>query len=48
MVGDGLRLFPERGQSHDLELVESKALSSGVMIQTFRPAGRATFGNAGE
>jgi dihydrofolate reductase len=48
IVGDGLRLFPERGQSHNLELVESKSLSSGVMIQTYRPAGRATFGNAGE
>jgi len=46
-VGDGLRLFPERGQTHDLELVESRSTSSGVMIQTYRPAGRATFGNAG-
>jgi dihydrofolate reductase len=48
VVGDGLRLFPERGQTHHLELVESKAVSSGVMLQTYRPAGRATFGNAGE
>ena len=47
IVGDGLRLFPERGQTHDLELVESRSTSSGVMIQTYRPAGRATFGNAG-
>ena len=47
IVGDGLRLFPERGPTHDLELVESRATSSGVLIQTFRPNGRATFGNAG-
>ena len=47
IVGDGLRLFPERGQTHNLELAESRALSSGVMIQTYRPAGRATFGTAG-
>ena len=48
IVGDGLRLFPEQGQTHRLELVESKATPSGVMLQTFRPAGRATFGTAGE
>ncbi len=47
IVGDGLRLFPERGQTHDLELVESRALSSGVTIQTFRPNGRARFGTVG-
>jgi dihydrofolate reductase len=46
IVGDGLRLFPEHGQTHDLELVESRALASGVMIQTYRPNGRATFGDA--
>ena len=47
VVGDGLRLFPERGQTHDLTLVESRSTPSGVMIQTYRPAGRATFGDAG-
>ena len=47
IVGDGLRLFPEHGQTHDLDLVESRALPSGVMIQTYRPAGRVTFGAAG-
>jgi hypothetical protein len=30
------------------ELVESISSSTGVMIQTYRPNGRATFGNAGE
>ena len=48
VVGDGHRLFPEHGQTHNLELVESQSVPSGVMLQTYRPAGRATFGNAGE
>jgi hypothetical protein len=48
VVGDGRRLFPEHGQTHALTLVESIATTSGVMLQTYRPAGRATFGNAGE
>jgi dihydrofolate reductase len=48
LVGDGRRLFPERGQTHDLELVESRTTPSGVTLQTYRPAGRATFGNADE
>ena len=48
IVGDGLRLFPEHGPTHDLSLAESRALPSGVMIQTYRPSGRLTFGNAGE
>ena len=48
VVGDGRRLFPEHGQSHNLELVESLSVPSGVMLQTYRPAGRATFGNADE
>jgi dihydrofolate reductase len=43
VVGGGMRLFPERGQTHDLELVESRSTPSGVTIQTYRPAGRATF-----
>jgi dihydrofolate reductase len=43
VVGDGLRLFPEHGQSHDMELVESASTPSGVMILTYRPAGRAKF-----
>ena len=48
VLGDGLRLFPERGQTHNLTLVESRSTPSGVTIQTYRPAGRATFGNAGD
>ena len=48
VVGDGMRLFPEKGQDHDLTLVDSKVTASGVAIQTFRPAGRVRFGNAGK
>jgi len=47
VVGDGLRLFPERGETHDLELVESRSTSTGVTLLTYRPAGRAGFGTAG-
>ena len=46
IVGDGLRLFPEHGQTHDLELLESRTLPSGVTIVTFRPDGRARLENA--
>jgi dihydrofolate reductase len=48
VVGAGLRLFPERGQTHDLALVESRSTPSGVTLQTYRPAGRAAFGTVGE
>ena len=48
VVGDGLRLFPERGLTHILDLVETLSTKSGVMIQTYRLAGRASFGNAAE
>jgi dihydrofolate reductase len=44
VVGVGLRLFPEKGQTHDLKLVESRSTPSGVMLQTYRPTGRATVG----
>jgi dihydrofolate reductase len=47
LVGEGMRLFPEHGQSHNLALVESRTTPSGVTAQTYRPAGRATFGLAG-
>ena len=47
IVGDGLRLFPERGETHNLELVDSRSVPSGVTILTYRPRGRATFGDAG-
>lgn len=48
VVGDGLRLFPERGQAHGWRLVASRSTPSGVTLQTYRPAGRATFATVGE
>ncbi len=48
VVGGGLRLFPDHGPTHSLELIESRTTSTGVMLQTYRPAGRATFGTVGE
>ena len=47
VLGDGMRLFPEQGQTHNLTLVESRSTPSGVTFQTYRPAGRATFATAG-
>jgi dihydrofolate reductase len=47
IVGDGLRLFPERGQAHALEPIDSRTTASGVMLQTYRAVGRPTYGTAG-
>ncbi|HEX5038570.1 MAG TPA: dihydrofolate reductase family protein [Candidatus Limnocylindria bacterium] len=47
VVGDGLRLFPEQGQTHDMTLVESRSMPEGVTVLTYRPTGRLTFGTAG-
>lgn len=47
MVGDGLRLFPEHGPAHTLELIESRPTPSGITILTYRPAGRLSFATAG-
>jgi dihydrofolate reductase len=47
VLGQGLRLFPEQGQTHALALIEFRTTPTGVTIQTYRPAGRATFGIAG-
>ena len=47
VVGEGMRLFPEHGQSHDLMLIESRSMPGGATILTYRPAGPVTFGNAG-
>ncbi len=38
VVGEGMRLFPERGQMREMELVESRSTSSGVLLLTYRPA----------
>ena len=40
VVGQGTRLFPATGPDTALELVDSRATPSGVMIQVYRPTGR--------
>ncbi len=47
IVGAGLRLFPESGPSHNMEVVESRQLPEGVTILTYRLAGGATFAPMG-
>ena len=47
IVGRRDAAVPGAGQSHSLELVDSHATKGGVVFQTYRPVGRATFGTAG-
>src|SRR5215213_1118866 len=44
VVGQGTRLFPATGPDTALELVESRATPSGVIIQVYRPTGRPRYG----
>ena len=44
VVGQGARLFPDAGQDTALELVESRATTSGVTMQVYRTAGRLQYG----
>ena len=43
IIGQGTRLFPDTGPDRALELVESRATSSGVTIQVYRPTGRPQY-----
>jgi dihydrofolate reductase len=45
IIGQGTRLFPDAGRDRALELVESRATSSGVTIQVYRPTGRPQYAN---
>src|SRR5713226_4304774 len=45
IVGQGTRLFPDTGRDRALGLVESRATSSGVTIQVYRPTGRPQYAN---
>ncbi|NSC21431.1 dihydrofolate reductase [Streptomyces albus subsp. chlorinus] len=45
VLGKGRRLFARGGLPTALRLTDSDALPSGVMMQTYVPAGRATFGS---
>jgi dihydrofolate reductase len=47
VVGEGTRLFPDRGVATGLELAESRTTGSGVAIHVYRPTGRAEFGTVG-
>jgi len=47
IVGQGRRLFATSGPDADLSLVESRATSSGVTIQVYRPNGRPKYGTSG-
>jgi dihydrofolate reductase len=44
VVGQGARLFPDAGQDLALELLESRATTSGVTMQVYRTAGRPQYG----
>jgi dihydrofolate reductase len=46
VVGQGTRLFPDTGRDWALDLVDSRATSSGVTIQVYRPTGRPQYGPA--
>jgi dihydrofolate reductase len=43
VIGQGTRLFPTSGPDTALELVDSRATSSGVTIQVYRPNGRPQY-----
>jgi dihydrofolate reductase len=46
VVGQGARLFPGTGRDKALELVDSRATSSGITIQVYRPTGRPRYATA--
>jgi len=43
VLGQGTRLFPDTGPDTALDLVDSRATSSGVTIQVYRPSGRPQY-----
>lgn len=46
LVGDGIRLFADKGRDTALELVEARSTSKGATIQVYRSAGRPEYGIA--
>lgn len=44
IVGDGRRLFPDKGLATGLRLVDSRTTPSGTAIHVYQPTGRAEFG----
>jgi dihydrofolate reductase len=43
VLGQGTRLFPDTGPDTALDLVDSRATTSGVTIQVYRPSGRPQY-----
>jgi hypothetical protein len=43
ILGQGARLFADPGPDIAMKLVDSRSDSRGVMIQTYRPAGRPSY-----
>ena len=43
IVGAGTRLFPESGKDFALDLVDTRRFPSGILVQTYRPAGRPQY-----
>ncbi|HEX6149845.1 dihydrofolate reductase family protein [Nocardioides sp.] len=43
IVGQGERLFPDSGPDLALDLVETRAFPKGIILQTYRPAGRPQY-----
>jgi dihydrofolate reductase len=46
VVGQGTRLFPDRGPDIALELVDSRVTQTGATIQVYRPSGRPQYATA--
>lgn len=38
ILGSGAKLFPETPKKQPLELIESRTLSSGVVVQSYTPS----------
>jgi dihydrofolate reductase len=45
VVGQGTRLFPDSGPDIALDLVESRAFTTGTTLQVYRPVGRPLYAN---
>jgi len=45
VVGQGTRLFPDSGPDIALDLVESRAFTTGTTLQVYRPVGRPRYAN---
>lgn len=43
IVGQGAQLFPDEGPDLALDLIESRPFPKGIVLQTYRPAGRPEY-----